>query len=80
MQIRFRILPTDWHTQKLVPASDRNMRVTRFHRLGIGGQEDDCACGIGYPAGTHPPHLGRQVSLLVREYFDDGLGQDTIVP
>ncbi|MFC1405779.1 MULTISPECIES: hypothetical protein [Streptacidiphilus] len=40
------------------------------------GTGTECACGTWYPAspyGAHSKHLGREISLLVRSYFDTGL-------
>ncbi|WP_327359716.1 hypothetical protein [Streptomyces sp. NBC_01304] len=41
---------------------------------GQAGTDDECACGVRYPAGGYYAHLGREASLLVRGYFDLGLG------
>lgn len=42
-------------------------------RPGQDGVESECACGTWYPIGRHDAHLGREMSLLVRGYFDQGL-------
>lgn len=42
-------------------------------RAGAAGAESQCACGEWYPAGQETRHLGRQVSILARMYFDGGL-------
>ena len=37
------------------------------------GLEEECACGSWYRAGRPDIHLGREVSLLARSFFDTGL-------
>ncbi|MET9396057.1 hypothetical protein [Kitasatospora sp. NPDC002965] len=46
-------------------------------RPGAGGQEEECSCGQWYPACRHYEHVGRQVGLLVRSYFDIGMKAGT---
>lgn len=47
-----------------------------------GGLEEECACGQWYRAGRSDIHLGRQVSLMARSFFDMGLryGQEAQLP
>ncbi|WP_329020777.1 hypothetical protein [Streptomyces sp. NBC_01601] len=42
-------------------------------RPGQAGVESECVCGTWYPMGRHDAHLGREMSLLVRGYFDLGI-------
>jgi hypothetical protein len=39
-------------------------------RHGQAGIESECGCGTWYPISRDNAHLGREVSLLVRGYFD----------
>ncbi|MFJ3699649.1 hypothetical protein ACIPW9_36955 [Streptomyces sp. NPDC090052] len=41
-------------------------------RPGQDGTESECGCGTWYPTGQESAHLGREVSLLARSYFDLG--------
>jgi len=47
-----------------------------------GRSEEECACGQWYRAGRSDIHLGRQVSLMARSFFDMGLryGQEARLP
>lgn len=77
-----------WHytTQDVAPTpvvpADLDQRVavlvaghhpTSRVRSGQTGVESECVCGAWYPIGRHDTHLGREMSLLVRGYFDLGL-------
>ncbi|MGW8768361.1 hypothetical protein ACWGN5_38450 [Streptomyces sp. NPDC055815] len=42
-------------------------------RTGTSGTEAQCGCGDWYPTLGHAAHVGRELSLLVRSYFDLGL-------
>ncbi|MFE2639520.1 hypothetical protein ACFXKF_32960 [Streptomyces scopuliridis] len=39
-------------------------------RSGQDGTESECGCDTWYPIGGESAHLGREVSLLARGYFD----------
>ncbi|MEV7123795.1 hypothetical protein [Kitasatospora griseola] len=58
--------------QRVLGVADCHV-VTSRTRPGVGGQEEECSCGQWYPARRHYEHVGRQVSLLVRSYFDIGM-------
>ncbi|WP_042422148.1 hypothetical protein [Streptacidiphilus anmyonensis] len=49
-------------------------------RIGQTGIEAECGCGAWYPNGRHSTHLGREVSLLARGYFDLALRRSGAAP
>ncbi|MEV6421595.1 hypothetical protein [Streptomyces sp. NPDC051662] len=56
----------DWRAASLVAGHFPTGRG----RSGQDGVESECGCGTWYPIGGESAHLGREVSLLARGYFD----------